>query len=135
MGVNGGWGQMGLQDAPCRWWDAASGTEGSHGVVWGQLWGQRGRMGFNRGQWGQGDMGVSGGWGLQDPPLQAVGRSLGHWGGTGGQLWGQRGRVGSYGGNRRSYGVRRIRGSMGVGGRWGFRTPPPPQVGGCGLGH
>ena len=45
MGVNGGWGQMGLQDAPCRRWDAASGTEGSHGVVWGQLWGQRGRMG------------------------------------------------------------------------------------------
>ena len=34
---------------------------------------------------------------LQDPPLQAAGHGLGHWGGTGGQLWGQRGRVGSQG--------------------------------------
>ena len=183
---------MGLQDAPCRWWDAASDTEGSQGVVWGQLWGQRGQQGRVRsqgvigghkrsrgygGQWGlgapgpppagggtrpralgghgglygvscgvsgvvwghrgslevigsQGNMGVIGGWGHQDPPLQAVGHGLGHWGAGGGQLWGQQGQRGGVG----SQGVNGVRGIRGSVGQMGLQDPHL-QVAGHGLGH
>ena len=75
-------------------------------------------------------MGVSGGWGLQDPPLRAVGHGLGHWGGTGGQLWGQWGRVGSQE-------VTGGQGCIGVNGGWGQMglQDPPLQAAGHGLGH
>ena len=55
MGVNGGWGQMGLQDSPPPL--QVVGRDLRHqgvkwGQLWGQLWGQRGRVGSQGGHTG-----------------------------------------------------------------------------------